>query len=650
MHKSSMIPVALLCVATVALPCGGSEVYNVDGPLVPTPAFAERALSPMSDFEYLPRDEIRFLPGMLLAEPVKLAPLLGRPPVRPAAWGTLARPKVAEPSRDAMNAAWARGDFDAATRAAQVVVGRVMALPASDDTLRNGALRMAVETIELAPLVARAATSARGAAFARLAMPMRAVPFDSMPAMLARDPNAPRRASMAFAGLRLMVRDGLPNASRADFGAQVPAARWDSLHAAHRAWLAAYPAHPYAGLVKFSQLRLFFLASQTDSAWQTVVRLYADYPARAAAEMRYMLVAGMLPPDTMLTDARVPVEVRVSLVGNLRPSREAWIALMQMASQQRAAAWSTNLEERLLASLATDSVSAAPLPSGFPVWRAGATLLWRYLWAVNMLRAGRVDDAVVFTTVRTPERQDSSLAGEAAMLSARIFMVRGEWSKAVQVSLLDAWTRRYVLRVLALDSVAMTLASSNNEAIAREARLVLATRAAQLGHWDDAAAQVRPVDVARAARYARIATLARDTMSNVGLQRFAQALAASNGQLFYEATRYFYRGMLYRDYALSPERASDAWDLPWTRADERQRMYTYFRTASERWLALRAYASYFARSGVTAAQRRTAVRDADRAYRGLLDTDPSRSGEGFWADSLPRSAEAQAIRQAGRKN
>ena len=401
--------------------------------------------------------------------------------------------------------------------------------------------------------------------------------------------------------------------------------------------------------MKFSQLRLFFLASQTDSAWQTVVRLYAEYPARAAAEMRYMLVAGMLPPETILTDVRVPVEIRASLVGNLRPTRDAWIALMQMASQQRAAAWSTNLEERLLASLATDSLAASPLPRGFPVWRASATPLWRYLWAVNMLRAGRADDAVVFTTVRTPERQDSSLAGEAAMLSARIHMVRGEWSKAVQVPLLDEWTRRYVLRVLAPDSVAVTLASSKSKTIAREARLVLATRAAQLGHWDDAAAQVRSVDVARAARYARIATLSRDTMSNAGLQRFAQALAASNGQMFYEATRYFYRGMLYRDYALSPERASDAWDLPWTRADERRRMYTYFRTASERWLALRAYASYFARPGVTAVQRRAAVRDADRAYRGLLDTDPSRSGEGFWADSLPRSAEGRAIRRAGRK-
>ena len=145
-----------------------------------------------------------------------------------------------------------------------------------------------------------------------------------------------------------------------------------------------------------------------------------------------------------------------------------------------------------------------------------------------------------------------------------------------------------------------------------------------------------------------LATLARDTLSNAGLQRYGQALATSTGQLFYEATRYFYRGMMDRNWDLSAERNAEPWDLPWTRADERRRLYTYLRGSSERYLGLRAYASYFNRPGVTAAQRRVAVREADRAYRGLLDTDPSRSTEGFWADSLPPSVEAKAIRRAGR--
>ena len=647
-RRMSLLPTALVCLATVAWPCGRSESYSVSGPLVPTATFAERALSPLSDFEYMPRDEIRFLPGLLRAEPQRMAALIGRPPMQPAWWDTLQKPMMSEPTAAALDAAWARGDVIAATKSATDVVARVMALPASDDSARNAALQLAVETIELGPLVSNEPAASRRALFLRLAAPMRLATLDSMPALLARTPTSPRRASIEYASLRRAMRDGLPNDSRDEITKQVPVARWDSLHAAHRAWLAAYPAHPYAGLVKFARLRLFFLASQTDSAWQTAVTLYPTYPARAAAEMRYLLVTGMLPPESVLTDTRVPVEIRAALVGNLRPSRATWEALMQSASQQRSAAWSENLEERLLASLATDSVAGPTLPRGFPAWRATATPLWRYLWAVNMVRARRVDDAAVFTTVPITLRQDSTLAGDAAMLSARIHMLRRQWSAAVQVPLLDEWTRRYMLRVLAPDTVATALSNATNRVIAREARLVIATRAAQDGRWTDAASAIRPVDLPRSARYARIAMLAHDTLSNAGLQRYAQALATSNGQLFYEATRYFYRGMMNRNWDLSPERNAEPWDLPWTRAEEQRWLYSYLRGSSERYLALRAYASYFNRPGVTAAQRRAAVRDADRAYRGLLDTDPSRSTEGFWADSLPQSAEAKAIRRAGR--
>ncbi|MBC7841368.1 MAG: hypothetical protein H7099_03620 [Gemmatimonadaceae bacterium] len=648
--RISLVPTALLCLATVAWPCGGSDSYNVNGPLVPTATFAERALSPLSDFEYMPRNEIRFLPGLLRAEPARMVALIGRSPMQPAWWDTLQKPMVSEPTPTALAAAWTRGDVTAATKAANDVVSRVMSLPASDDSVRNAALQLAVETIELGPLVLSEPAASRRAAFVRLAAPMRMATLDSMPGLLARTPASPRRASIEYALLRRAMRDGLPNDSRDEITKQVPASRWDSLHAAHRAWLVAHAAHPYAGLVKFAQLRLLFLASQSDSAWRTLVELYPTFPARAAAEMRYLLVTGMLPPETMLTDARVPVEIRASLVGNLRPSRGTWEALMQAASQQRSAAWSENLEERLLASLATDSVASPTLPRGFPAWRATATPLWRYLWAVNMVRGNRIDEAAVFTTVPITLRQDSTLARDAAMLSARIHMLRKQWSAAVQVPLLDEWTRRYVLRVLAPDTVATALASVTDKVIAREARLVVATRAGQDGRWNDAAAQVRTIDAPRAARYTRIAALARDTISNAGLQRYAQALAASNGQLFYEATRYFYRGMMHRNWDLSPERNAEPWDLPWTRAEEQRWLYSYLRGSSERYLALRAYASYFNRPGVTAAQRRAAVRDADRAYRGLLDTDPSRSTEGFWADSLPQSVEAKAIRRAGRSD
>ncbi|MDZ7629925.1 MAG: hypothetical protein U5K74_00870 [Gemmatimonadaceae bacterium] len=82
----------------------------------------------------------------------------------------------------------------------------------------------------------------------------------------------------------------MPDDTREEILKQVPAVRWDSLHAAHRDWLGRHPTHPYAGLVQFARLRLFFLSSQQDSAWSTALALYPTYPVRAAAEMRYLLI------------------------------------------------------------------------------------------------------------------------------------------------------------------------------------------------------------------------------------------------------------------------------------------------------------------------------------------------------------------------
>jgi hypothetical protein len=648
--RHSMLPGALLCIATVAYPCGGSEVYFVDGPLLQAKYLADRALAPMEEFRNWPRDEVRFLPGLLRFDSTMFGALLGRAPHDPyASLDSTKQPRVSSPNTLILEAAWVRGDISEATRAARAIVAGVMALPADLDSARDAALQMAVETIELAPQLVGEPYQSRHAAFVQLAASAHLKPVDSLPLLLARDPASPRRASLEYATLRIAMRDRIPDGSREDLAKQVPPAVWDSLHTAYRAWLAKYPEHPYAGLVKFSRLRLFFLASQADSAWNTVIALYANYPARAAAEMRYLLLTGLQPPARLLTDSRVPIELRTALIGNVNPSAADWDALMRNAARTPMAPWATSLEERLLAVRVTDANAVATLPATFPAWRASAPPFWRYMWAANLMRAGRANDAVVFTRTPITVKQDSSLAMDAAMLSARIHMLRGDWAAAVSVPLLDDWTRRYILRVLAPDSTAALLAVSGNRGVAREARLVLAMRAAQAGRWDDAASQVRPVDAPRAARYAQIGVLARDTMSNAGLLRFARALGLAHGQLFTEATRYFYRGLVSRDYELSPERAeSSVWDLPWTRADERRRMYAYLRHSAERYAALKAYASYLGRAGVTVAERRAAVRSADQVYRGLIASDPSRATEGYWADSLPGMAEARVVRRAGR--
>ena len=365
-----------------------------------------------------------------------------------------------------------------------------------------------------------------------------------------------------------------------------------------------------------------------------------------------MLQTAAPPPMSFLADARVPLEIRVSLVGNMRPSTEAWGSLMRAAAARPRDALRENLEERLLASLASDSSTRLVLPSSFPAWRTDATPLWRYLWAASLLRAGRANEALPFTTVPITLAQDSLLFHEAANLAARIHLTRGDYAAAASTRGLDQWTRRYIVRVLTPDSIVPQMAAVRDAAVSREARLLLATRAAQTGQWSDAALQVRTFDTKRAELYMRIGTLARDTATNAGLLRYATALAGAGGRLFSESSRYFYRGMMNREYTLNPKYDDDLramWDLPWSREYERTRMFRSLKQGSERLLALQAFTSYFDRRGVTAAQRSAAVRAADRTYRQLLDTDPSRNDSGYWADSLPQSVEARALRRAGRR-
>ena len=325
MRRGWLVPTALMLVATVAFPCGGSMAYYIDGPLQPATTYADRGLYPIVDMlESTTRDEIRFLPGLVRADSARFAGLIGRNPMLAPWWDTVTKARVPEPSPVALERAWARGDVEGAVRFARTLVADIMALPFDPDSARDAALRLAVETIELGPAVAAQPVAARRVGFERLAAPARGLAFDSLPQLLAREPQHPRRASLAYAALRGSVRTGIPDDTREEILKQVPAARWDSLHAAHRTWLATYPQHPYATLVQLQRMRLFYLASQNDSAWTAALSLYGTHPVRAAAEMRYMLQTMAYPSDRFLTDSRVPVELRVALVGNMRPSPATW--------------------------------------------------------------------------------------------------------------------------------------------------------------------------------------------------------------------------------------------------------------------------------------------------------------------------------------
>ncbi|MDZ7629924.1 MAG: hypothetical protein U5K74_00865 [Gemmatimonadaceae bacterium] len=176
-RRAWVVPTALMAVATVAFPCGGSLSYDVDGPLTSAESFVERALYPRFDMlDNLTRDEIRFLPGLLRADSATFAGLIGRAPLQAAWWDTTTKPRVAEPSARGIEAAWVRGDVDGAMRASSQVVATVMSLPFAEDSARDAAFRLAVETIEIGPVVvatrrrASCSVSGAGAADARAAL------------------------------------------------------------------------------------------------------------------------------------------------------------------------------------------------------------------------------------------------------------------------------------------------------------------------------------------------------------------------------------------------------------------------------------------------------------------------------------------------
>ena len=115
-------------------------------------------------------------------------------------WDTVTKARVPEPSPVALERAWARGDVEGAVRSARTLVADIMALPFDADSARDAALRLAVETIELGPVVAAQPVAVRRAGFERLAAPARRLPFDSLPA------PARARAAASAAGVAGVCR------------------------------------------------------------------------------------------------------------------------------------------------------------------------------------------------------------------------------------------------------------------------------------------------------------------------------------------------------------------------------------------------------------------------------------------------------------
>lgn len=651
MRRTLLLTGTMLVGAGALHPCGGPDRAWIDTPLVPIQQLAGDLLYPFDGFEASADDRLRFLHALALADSARVGASAALASARLSSYADTSAADNEPVSAAAFDAAVLRNDRTTATREARALVTALLALPAPVASNGTRILRRAVEYLDLLPLLEAAPTAPIAAILASSGGTVRRLAPAEFAAWAAAHPTHPRAASVQLRVLQQRVATRVPNGWLDEIRAAMPAAAWDSLHAEHRQWLREHPTHPLARLVEANRVRLWYLAGDSDAAWRALLTLYETVPDRAAHEMRFLLVAGMHPPAELLSDTRVPIELRTALVGSMSPSRSAWSALWALSEGAAAAPLRENLQERLLAAVAYDSLGASGvLPERFPAYQHDASDLWRQLWAIAQLRARNPREAL-----RLEARPVRDSADVSADVLARAHLQLREYSAAILVPSLRPDARRFLLHVIAADSVLDLVRAAPDSAARHEAIDAAVSRLVLGGGWREAAAQLRPVDRARSVRLERAAVLASDT-SLAGLLAFARWLTAQQHTLLRVADDplVWYRTLSWRHWR--PERGDsgartpdETADLPWTLADEQPWIDRHFRGTFEDWHALRCYRRYFERTaGTKHPARAAAVREANAAYRRLVDY--GRLDDMYWQDVLPQSPEAVAIRRAGRGN
>ncbi len=500
----------------------------------------------------------------------------------------------------------------------------------------------------------------------REAAALRRLPFADLGAAAARLPDSPRRPSLRFAALQERTRALIPAGWPSYDTTTADSAALRALRADFGRWLADYPAHPLADLVRVYSVRADRLAGDTAGAWATLLAMYPRHRARVVAEMYALLVAGDDPPAAARAAVADPL-LRSALVfrtfgceqyncsghGVAPYDRAVWDAEWRRAAAARPAAWAVNAEERLLRVALADT-TGGPLPTAFPAAAAAPTPLWAALRAAVLVQARRWDDAAAQTALLPNGRV-------AAALRLRLALRARRWSEALADSALHPETRRYLLQVMADDSVLAAVVARPDRGVRGEAVRTQAARLAGAGRWAEAARLTRrargPHETGAAAeRFDRAAALAADA-SAAGRAAFARFLVGAQGELLGGADdRDWYRTVEGRWSAAatdSTRRLADAADaaagVPWTGAAEHEAARRFLRTNSELYLALGAYAGAVRAlpPGAPPARRRALARAADVPYNRLMNRNYEYTE--FWRLELARDPAAATIRAAGRR-
>ncbi|AHG92549.1 hypothetical protein J421_5014 (plasmid) [Gemmatirosa kalamazoonensis] len=642
---------------TLACACGGPASYDIDAPLAAPEKWLD-GVTLVDAFEGTPRDELRFLAPFRFGDPADSARIdaLWR-----SAYGSSGDDSIPPVSVDALDAALRAGDLARAEREARAVATRVLDEPAPIADAHQGALRRAVELLELAPSL-RGVDAALTARVLATGLDARAVPgtpaslpaplaaavevrrlaFPALAALAVRRPDHPRIASLRWVALQERLRTEIPNGWPDEIRKQVPAARWRALDDAHARWLADYPDHPLADLVRLSRVRVAYYEGDSTRAWRLTLAAWPRRLPRVLGELRVLAVRGMVgePQGPAATDPRL----RSAMLTVRAPSRAEWDALWRLSEDSLARPWAVNLQERLLERAVRTALAGEPLPTRFPARPERRTTLWGRLRLVALYAAG--DE-------RGAESQAAALGADsvAALVRTRLAVTRRQWSRAAREPLLVEDARTYLVRVLLPDSALAALADST-----RDAAVTLGARAAARGTWSAAAWNAgvqalarggRAVPAELATRWRRAAALAGDT-SLAGRLAYARWLATQRGQLFHGVDNAWYRSLGWRVAALR-DTAVHGRAAALSADEEIAAIRTHLEATTEPYLAVHAYGEWLARTergGATADERRRVAREADRVYNVLVNWDATNTS--FWADVLARSEIARAIRRAGR--
>ncbi len=460
----------------------------------------------------------------------------------------------------------------------------------------------ALDTAEARRDDAAAKVEAKAIVEAIYAMPP--VPAAGHQALVARavdvlDGTSPSPARLAHEALRKDVRQTIPDGWAHDIRKKVPAATWTRLLADHEAWLARHPKHALADQVRLDEVRIHYFSGDADAAWKLLTGLSKRRPARALAEMRYLLIQNELPSEGMVAsikDERILSALVPRLAANKRLSNARWADWWKRAESARAAKkpWAINFQERLLYVAAE---GGGPLPTGFPMRAEAPTPLWAKLRAAALARAGS------FAAAEVQALQAPSDPVQAQLL-AQIRLRRGHLQAAAAVQQLAEDARRYLVRVRGTDSMVKKL-STKPARLGEDARLEWGQRLVAAGRWQDAAKVIENDDASRADLWRRAAAIAAPGHDGAKLA-LARFLVTHRDSIFDGHRNGFYRGLSWRHQDQH---------LPLA---EREAIARYLTRSSADWLALGLFTAWL-QANAQHADAPAVLKEADAAYNRLVN-------------------------------